>query len=63
MKGLLRFYDVGTGKQRATYNVPESPSEPMRLTVSRDGKLLAVSAEAVVAVLRLDWLLERREGE
>jgi WD40 repeat protein len=59
LKGLLRLYDTATGKETATYAVPQNASEPMRLAVSPDGKFLAVSSDAAVGLLRLDRLRAR----
>jgi hypothetical protein len=64
LEATVRVYDVGTGKERAAYRLQEDHAgEPMTLAVSPDGKLLAVSMDNRVTLLRLDRLLGRRARE
>jgi hypothetical protein len=57
MEATLRVCDVRTGKERAAYRLAGMPAgAPMTLAVSPDGKLLAVSLDDRVALLRLDRL-------
>jgi hypothetical protein len=65
MKGLLRCYDVTTGKETVSSQLLPpgvTPGEPMRLAVSPNGRLLAVAADARVMLVRLDTLLAGKKG-
>ena len=57
----MRVCDVGTGKERAAYRLAgEAAGAPMTLAVSPDGKLLAVSVDNRIVLLRLDRLVSRK---
>ena len=61
LAATVRICDVRTGKERAAYRLAgEAAGAPMTLAVSPDGKLLAVSLDRGVALLRLDRLLSRK---
>jgi len=63
LEATVRVYDVGSGKERAAYRLREQHAdERMTLAVSPDGKLLAVSMDRQVTLLRLDKLLKQPAG-
>jgi hypothetical protein len=60
LEATVRLYDVGTGKERTAYRLQEgNAGQPMALALSPDGKLLAVSMDNRVTLLRMDKLLSR----
>lgn len=62
IKGMIRLFDTETGKELTQCVIADSPGEPMCLAVSPDGKLLAVSADSTVTLLRMDRLLEMKDA-